>query len=55
VYNTKGQRVAILQDSKQQIGSHQIQWNATGFASGIYILRVTTNEGVKSKKMLLIK
>ncbi|NBW70349.1 MAG: T9SS C-terminal target domain-containing protein [Bacteroidetes bacterium] len=55
VYNTKGQRVATLQDSKQQIGSHQIQWNATGFASGIYILRLTTNEGVQSKKMLLIK
>jgi hypothetical protein len=55
VYNTKGQRVATLQDSNQQIGSHQIQWNATGFASGIYILRLTTNEGVQSKKMLLIK
>ena len=59
VYDALGRNVAKLIDEHQSEGSHTVQWDASGFASGIYFYRLAlSGEGVtvsSMKKMMLIK
>ncbi len=62
VYNLLGQGVQTLTDGIEQAGYKRIEWNASGFASGVYYYRleaVSTNDPGKSftsvRKMMLIK
>jgi len=40
IYNLLGQKVATLVDERQQAGYHQVEWDASGFSSGIYYYRI---------------
>jgi len=60
VLNVLGQRVVTLVNERQVAGPHQVIWdghNADGneVASGIYFYRVTFDNSVRTKKMLLMK
>ena len=56
VYNLLGQKVATLVSKKQPVGTYNVEWDATGFSSGVYIYTLETNEGYKqSKKLVLLK
>ncbi len=56
IYNLLGQRVATLVSKNQPVGNYSVQWDASGFASGVYIYILQTNTGFKqSMKLLLLK
>ena len=55
VFNQLGQELATLVNETKEAGSHTIQWNATGFASGVYYYQLTAGNFVENKKMLLIR
>ena len=55
VYNILGQKVATLVNKKQPAGSYEMEWDATGFASGIYYYRLDAGDYKRVKKMVLIK
>jgi len=56
IYNSLGEKVETLIAKQQISGSHQIQWNASRFASGVYLCRLQSNYGLsETRKMLLIK
>jgi len=56
IYNLLGEKVAILVSAKQNAGYHQIEWNASRYASGVYYYRLQTNTGfVQSRKLVLLK
>lgn len=55
IYNLLGQKVATLVDKKQPAGQYQLQWDASGFASGVYYYKLTTENFQQIKKMLLVK
>ncbi|MBN2012678.1 T9SS type A sorting domain-containing protein [candidate division KSB1 bacterium] len=61
VYNSLGQRVAILRNGQQDAGVYQIQWDASHQASGLYFYRIDVrssedNESFKQiRKMMVIK
>jgi len=55
VYNILGQRVAVLVDADQPAGNHEAVFNATHFASGLYLYRITAGSFTASKRMLLVK
>jgi hypothetical protein len=56
IYNLLGQKVATLVSDRQKAGYHQVVWDATGFASGVYLYRIMTDKGfVDTKKLLLLK
>jgi poly(3-hydroxybutyrate) depolymerase/N-acetylneuraminic acid mutarotase len=55
IYNTLGQKVTTLVSQKQPAGKYQVQWNASGFASGVYYYRLEAGEFVDVKKMILIR
>ena len=37
------------------VGHHQIEWNAEGFPSGVYFVRLKTSTHVMTQKMILMK
>jgi len=55
IYTILGQKVAMLVSEKQNPGYHQVQWDASGFASGVYLYRIEAGKWTDVKKMLLIK
>ena len=55
IYNILGQKVKTLVSEKQQPGQHQVQWDASGFASGIYYYMIKAGEFRQVKKMVLVR
>ena len=55
VYDLLGRKVAELVNERQAVGKHEVTFDATGLASGIYIYRLTGGSFVQTKRMMLIK
>jgi hypothetical protein len=55
IYNLLGQQVATFVSKNQKAGYHQVQWDASGFASGVYYYRIETDEFQDVKKMVLVR
>jgi photosystem II stability/assembly factor-like uncharacterized protein len=56
IYNTLGQKVATPVSGWYTAGRHQVSWDATALASGVYYYRMSTEAGfTKTKKLLLLK
>ena len=60
IYNLLGQEVASLVDGDRLAGYHQETWDATRFASGMYVYQLiaTDEHGTRQiarKRMLLLK
>jgi len=55
VYNLLGEEVAVLMNGTLEKGSHQVVFNGSNLASGIYVYSLQ-GEGLKiTKKMVLMK
>ena len=48
VFDMLGRRVAVLLDEHAAAGTHEVAWDATGNAAGIYLYRVSTSEASTS-------
>ena len=60
VFSLTGQRVASLRQGPQRAGYHRLYWDgrdATGHpvASGVYLYRLTTDEGALTRKLILLR
>jgi hypothetical protein len=55
IFDIRGQLVSTLVDKRLSAGDHQIIFDAKALASGVYLYKLQTREGVQSKKMTLIK
>ena len=55
VFTLSGQRVAILHAGFQATGYHAIALDASDFASGVYLYRLTTPEGRFAQKFTLLR
>jgi len=55
VYNSLGQLVKTLVDKEMESGYHEVNFDASKFASGVYLYQLQVNEYVSVKKMLLLK
>lgn len=56
IFNILGQQVAVLiNNESRSAGRYNIQFNASNFASGTYIYRLTSGSNVVTKKMILMK
>lgn len=56
IYNVLGQKVATLVSEKQPTGIYKVEWNASGYSSGLYFYRMKTDKGfAQSQKMILLK
>jgi N-acetylneuraminic acid mutarotase len=56
IYNVLGQKVCTLVSEKQKAGTYEVEWDATGFASGIYLYSLQTDKGFsQTRKLILLK
>jgi uncharacterized membrane protein len=55
IFNSLGEKVATLLDGMMSTGSHSLTFDANGFASGLYILKMTSGSFSNSIKMNLMK
>jgi hypothetical protein len=55
VYDLLGREVVTLVNEKLNAGSHMTSWNATGFASGVYLYRLQAGNYSQTKKLILLR
>jgi hypothetical protein len=55
VYNTLGQQVATLVNGEMEAGYHEVRFNATKFASGVYFYRIQAGNFSQARKLLLLR
>jgi len=55
IYNVLGQKVTMLVNEKQPAGKYQVEWNANGFASGVYLYQLKIGDQIKTRKMILLQ
>ena len=55
VYDMLGRQVAELADEQMDAGYHSLTWNADNVSSGVYIYRLSADNFVQVKRMVVIK
>lgn len=55
VYNVLGREVAALVDGEMNPGEHHVSWDAARYPGGIYFYRLSANNFVETKKLVLVK
>ncbi|GJQ40697.1 MAG: T9SS type A sorting domain-containing protein [Ignavibacteriota bacterium] len=55
VYNMLGEEVAELENLYRNAGSYEVNFNASGLSSGMYIYRIETLNFTSSKKLILLR
>ncbi len=55
VFDISGRMVAQLYNGEQTEGNHKLNWTATDFASGVYVIRMNTGSSTSFQKVILVK
>ncbi len=55
IYDVLGKEVMTLVNQKQEAGSYQVEFNAAGLPSGMYVYRIKSGNFVETKRMMLLK
>jgi hypothetical protein len=55
VFNTLGQLVTTLVNGEQEAGYHEVRFDGSNLASGVYFYRLQAGDFVQTKRLLLLK
>jgi hypothetical protein len=55
VFNVLGQQVATLVDGTQDAGDHDVKYDGTGLASGVYFYTMRAGDIVRTKQLLILR
>jgi hypothetical protein len=55
IYSMSGRLIQTLMNSSQQPGQYVVQWNASNFPSGLYFVKLISEDKIAEQKVLLIK
>jgi photosystem II stability/assembly factor-like uncharacterized protein len=55
IYNINGQLVEILANKLHEPGTYNLIWNAQGYTSGVYFVKLIAEEFIATQKIMLIK
>ena len=55
IYDILGKEISILVNENQKPGYYEVEWNATNLSSGIYFIKLRADNGLKFRKMVLLK
>ncbi len=55
IYDILGKEIGALVNEQLNPGTYEVNWNAEGYPSGVYIYRLTAGDYTLSKKMILVK
>ncbi len=56
IFNILGQKVVTLVNKKQRAGNYKLEWDASGYSSGVYCFRLKTDQGfIQTRKCIVLK
>jgi hypothetical protein len=55
IFDMLGQEITKLVNQEQPIGNYTIEFDASGFTSGVYFYQLKAGNFIETKKMLLLK
>jgi hypothetical protein len=55
IYDALGRKAATLIDEVKEAGTYSVTWDASGFPSGVYFLRMTAGGFSQTRRMTLVK
>ena len=55
VYSITGSLIIILVNTFQTAGYHSINWNASSYPSGVYLIRMDSGDFTQTQKVVLVK
>jgi len=55
VYNILGQRVDVLYEGTRPAGEYSLTWDASSLSSGMYFIRLATDDFTDVKSAILLK
>jgi hypothetical protein len=55
VFDVMGRKIGTLVNQKLSPGSYEVEWNASTYSSGIYYIRMQSDNYIETQKALLIK
>jgi len=55
IFDLSGRLITTLVDGYQSAGEHKATWNAADVSSGVYFYILTSEGGIRTEKMVLIK
>ncbi len=55
LFDIVGKEVAVLENTVQNPGKHEVSFNASNLSSGIYFYKIVASDFVETKKMILVK
>ena len=55
IYDVLGNEVSTLVDEYKPVGNYEVEWNASGFPSGLYFYQLKTENNIETKMMILLK
>ena len=55
IFNSIGEDVLTLVNEEKVVGNYEVNFNASGFTSGIYYYKLQTDDFAQTKKMILLK
>ena len=54
-FDALGKEIEVLVNEQMNPGSYEINWNASGYPSGVYFYTIKTDNYTDTKKMILVK
>ena len=55
VYDIRGQLISVIVDQKLDNGTHDYEWDATGYPAGTYVVKLTTKEHSITNQLIVNK
>lgn len=55
IYDMLGREITTLVNEQLKPGSYEVNWDGTGFASGVYFYSLITTDYVETKRLVLLK
>jgi hypothetical protein len=55
VFNTLGQQVALFENGQQEAGYHEVKFDGSGLASGVYFYRIQAGGFVQTRKLTILR
>jgi len=55
IFDVLGREVKTLVNEQKEMGRYTVTFNASSFASGMYVYQLRANDFISTKKMLLLK
>ena len=55
VYDMTGTQITTLVNTFQTAGYHKINWNASSYSSGVYLISMISGEFTQTQKVVLVK